>query len=103
MLNDDVADLAIAMMLNVRRRLPEADRFVRAGEWAHRNMKLARRTSGLRYGIVGLGRIGHAIADRLAGFGGTIAYPGPTRKAVASAPARTARCTASRPRTRAGR
>ena len=82
-LNDDVADLAIAMMLNVYRRLPEADRFVRAGEWAHGNMKLARRASGLRYGIVGLGRIGHAIALRLAGFGGSIAYTGPNRKDVA--------------------
>lgn len=82
-LNDDVADLAIAMMLNAIRRLPEADRFVRAGEWAHRNMKLARRASGLRYGIVGLGRIGQAIALRLAGFGGTIAYTGPNRKDVA--------------------
>ncbi len=82
-LNDDVADLAIAMMLNVYRRLPEADRFVRTGEWARSNMKLARRASGLRYGIVGLGRIGHAIAGRLAGFGGTIAYTGPNRKDVA--------------------
>ncbi len=82
-LNDDVADLAIAMMLNVYRRLPEADRFVRAGEWARASMKLARRASGLRYGIVGLGRIGHAIARRVAGFGGTIAYTGPNRKDVA--------------------
>lgn len=84
-LNDDVADLAIAMMLNVYRRLPEADRFVRAGAWAQGNMTLARRASGLRYGIVGLGRIGLAIALRLSGFGGTIAYTGPNRKDVSHA------------------
>ena len=81
-LNDDVADLAIAMMLNVFRRLPAADRFVRDGAWARGDMKLGRRASGLRYGIVGLGRIGQAIAQRLAGFGGTIAYTGPNRKDV---------------------
>ena len=81
-LSDDVADLAVAMMLNVRRRLPEADRFVRAGEWAGGAMPLTRRASGARYGIAGLGRIGHAIATRLAGFGGSVAYTGPHRKNV---------------------
>ena len=75
-LTDDVADLAIALMLNVMRRLPAAERHVRDGLWPGGNPPLARRASGLRYGIVGLGRIGQAIAARLAGFGGSIAYTG---------------------------
>ena len=79
-LTDDVADLAIALMLNVMRRLPAADAHVRAGSWPQAQPALARRASGLRYGIVGLGRIGHAIAGRLAGFGGSIAYTGPRPK-----------------------
>lgn len=79
-LTDDVADLAIALMLNVMRRLPAAEAHVRAGSWPSAQPALARRASGLRYGIVGLGRIGHAIADRLAGFGGSIAYTGPRPK-----------------------
>ena len=79
-LTDDVADLAIALMLNVMRRLPAAEAHVRAGSWPHSQPALARRASGLRYGIVGLGRIGHAIAGRLSGFGGSIAYTGPQPK-----------------------
>ena len=81
-LTDDVADLAIALMLNTMRRLPAADRHVRDGLWPHGPQALTRRASGRRYGIVGLGRIGHAIAERLAGFGGRIAYSGPNRKPV---------------------
>ena len=81
-LTDDVADLAVALMLNVMRRLPAADRHVRDGLWPSGPQALTRRASGLRYGIVGLGRIGHAIAARLAGFGGRIAYSGPNRKQV---------------------
>lgn len=79
-LTDDVADLAIALMLNVMRGLHEAEAHVRRGDWPHAQPKLARRASGLRYGIVGLGRIGQAIARRLSGFGGSIAYTGPNRK-----------------------
>ncbi len=79
-LTDDVADLAIALMLNVMRRLPAAEAHVRDGSWPTAQPALARRASGLRYGIVGFGRIGQAIAARLAGFGGSIAYTGPRRK-----------------------
>ena len=79
-LTDDVADLAIALMLNVMRRLPAAERHVRDGLWPSAQPALAHRASGRRYGIVGLGRIGHAIAARLAGFGGSIAYTGPSPK-----------------------
>lgn len=75
-LTDDVADLAIALMLNVMRKLPAGEQHVRDGLWPTSQPGLARRASGLRYGIVGLGRIGQGIATRLAGFGGSIAYTG---------------------------
>ena len=73
-LNDDVADLAIALMLNVTRRIPQAHQFVQAGEWAKGGLALATKLSGLRLGIVGMGRIGQAIAHRAAAFGMPIAY-----------------------------
>lgn len=81
-LTDDVADLAIALMLNVMRGLPASEQHVRDGLWPGAQPAIARRASGLRYGIVGLGRIGQAIATRLAGFGGSIAYTSQTRKDV---------------------
>ena len=74
-LNDEVADLAIGLMLSVARRIPQADQYVRSGRWATEGaMPLARKVSGARLGIVGLGRIGQAIADRAAAFGMSIAY-----------------------------
>jgi len=80
-LNDEVADLAIALMLAVARRLPQADRYVREGHWAEKgNMPLATKMSGKRLGIVGLGRIGKAIAARAQAFGMSIAYTGRTQQ-----------------------
>jgi len=73
-LNDDVADLAIGLMLNAARQLPAADRFVRSGAWLKGPMPLARKMSGARIGIVGMGRIGQAIAHRALAFGMTVAY-----------------------------
>jgi lactate dehydrogenase-like 2-hydroxyacid dehydrogenase len=73
-LNDEVADLAMALVLAVSRRLIEADRYVRSGAWANGPMPLARKVSGARMGIVGLGRIGVAIAKRAEAFGMSIAY-----------------------------
>ncbi len=73
-LNDEVADLAIGLMLSVARRLPQADRYVRQGKWLSGPMPLARKMSGARLGIVGLGRIGNAIAKRAEAFGMTVAY-----------------------------
>ena len=76
-LNDEVADLALGLMLSVARRIPQADRYVRANHWAEKgNMPLARKMSGARLGIVGLGRIGKAIARRAEAFGMKIAYTG---------------------------
>ncbi len=73
-LNDDVADLALALMLNIARRIPQAERHVRAGKWPEAPMPLARKMSGARLGIVGMGRIGQAIAQRALAFGMAIAY-----------------------------
>ena len=73
-LNDDVADLALALMLNIARRIPQADRFVREGKWPGGPMPLARKMSGARLGIVGMGRIGQAIAERARAFGMPVAY-----------------------------
>jgi lactate dehydrogenase-like 2-hydroxyacid dehydrogenase len=74
-LNDDVADLAIGLMLSAARQLPAADRYVRSGDWETRGaMPLARKMSGARLGVVGMGRIGQAIARRAAAFDMAIAY-----------------------------
>jgi len=74
-LNDDVADLAIGLMLSAARQLPAADRYVRSGDWAAKGpMPLARKMSGARLGVLGMGRIGQAIARRAQAFGMDIAY-----------------------------
>jgi hydroxypyruvate reductase len=80
-LNDDVADLAIGLMLSAARQLPAADRYVREGRWPGGPMPLARKMSGARLGIVGMGRIGQAIAHRATAFGMTIAYTARSAKA----------------------
>lgn len=76
-LNDCVADLAMALLLDVARRVSEADRFVRRGAWTTPGAKsfpLARKVSGAKLGIVGLGRIGQTIARRAGGFEMEIRY-----------------------------
>ena len=73
-LNDDVADLAIALMLSVARAIPAADRFVREGRWLEGPMPLQRKMSGARLGLAGMGRIGQAIAQRALAFGMSVAY-----------------------------
>ncbi|MEP7281717.1 MAG: 2-hydroxyacid dehydrogenase [Rubrivivax sp.] len=86
-LNDDVADLALGLMLSAARQLPAADRYVREGRWeATGPMPLARKVSGARLGVVGMGRIGQAIAQRAAAFGMSIAYT--ARHARAAVPYR---------------
>ena len=77
-LTEDVADLALALLLAVCRNLCAVDRFVRAGTWVRQPqpsaLPLARRFSGLRVGIVGLGRVGRAVATRVAAFGCPVRY-----------------------------
>jgi lactate dehydrogenase-like 2-hydroxyacid dehydrogenase len=79
-LTDDVADLAMALVLSVARLLPQADQHVRLGRWPQGLMPLGRKVSGARMGIVGLGRIGMAIAKRAAAFDMSIAYTTRTEK-----------------------
>ncbi|QTG81239.1 2-hydroxyacid dehydrogenase [Arthrobacter crystallopoietes] len=74
-LNDCVADTALALYLDVLRRISTADRYVRRGDWLSKgNFPLATKASGKRVGIVGLGRIGKVIARRLEGFDCLISY-----------------------------
>lgn len=74
-LSDTVADTAVGLILMSLRRFGAADRFVRAGRWADGDQfPYARDVSGLQVGILGLGRIGAAIAARLRGFDCAIAY-----------------------------
>jgi hydroxypyruvate reductase len=85
-LNDDVADLAIALMLSVARAIPRADRYVREGRWLEGPMPLQRKMSGARLGLIGMGRIGQAIANRALAFGMSVAYT--SRSARAEVPYR---------------
>ncbi len=73
-LTADVADLAIGLTLALTRKITEGDQFVRSGAWLKDNLGLGRKFSALRFGILGLGRIGKAIARRLEGFDVAIAY-----------------------------
>ncbi|MBM6545104.1 2-hydroxyacid dehydrogenase [Janibacter sp. YIM B02568] len=74
-LTDCVADLAVGLVIDVMRGLSAADRSVRRGDWATgRQPALARRVTGARVGILGLGHIGGAIAHRLEAFGCQISY-----------------------------
>jgi lactate dehydrogenase-like 2-hydroxyacid dehydrogenase len=82
-LYDDVADLAIALALAACRRIAEGDRYVRSGKWLQARMGFGRKLTGMRAGIIGLGRIGLEIARRLEGFKTTIGYADPIRRDVA--------------------
>lgn len=74
-LNDCVADLAWGLLISTIRKIPQADRFVRQNAWtAHHTFPLSNRVSGKKLGIVGLGRIGDAIAQRGQGFSMQIRY-----------------------------
>ncbi len=79
-LYDDVADLAVILGMCASRRIAAADRFVRSGQWLKGRIAPAQKFSGKRAGILGLGRIGTALAPRLQAFGMTIAYYDPLPK-----------------------
>jgi len=79
-LTDDVADLAMGLLISVAREILAADSYLRGGHWAEGPFRLARKVSGARLGIVGLGRIGAAIARRAQAFDMRIAYTARTRK-----------------------
>jgi lactate dehydrogenase-like 2-hydroxyacid dehydrogenase len=75
------ADLAFALLLATRRQVLEGDRFVRAGEWrgSWADSRIAEEVTGSTLGIVGLGRIGSAVARRARGFDLRILYTKRTR------------------------
>ncbi|WPB58142.1 2-hydroxyacid dehydrogenase [Xylophilus sp. GOD-11R] len=73
-LNECVADLAFALLMDVSRAVSACDRFVRRGDWSRGGFPLQTKVSGKRVGIVGMGRIGQAVAQRAAGFDMEVAY-----------------------------
>jgi lactate dehydrogenase-like 2-hydroxyacid dehydrogenase len=74
-LTEEVADTAIGLLLNTVRELPQSERYLRAGKWLGGNFPLSRATLRDRtVGLVGLGRIGVAIARRLEAFGVPVVY-----------------------------
>jgi lactate dehydrogenase-like 2-hydroxyacid dehydrogenase len=75
-LDEDVADIAIALTLNATRRLPQAERYLREGRWPSGAYRLTASLRGRTMGILGLGRVGKAIARRAEAFGLSIAYHG---------------------------
>ncbi|MEZ5651153.1 MAG: 2-hydroxyacid dehydrogenase [Burkholderiaceae bacterium] len=80
-LTDEVADLALGLLLATVRQIPQGDRWVRDGRWLKGGLPLTHTMRGRRVGVVGLGRIGQAIAKRCAAFGVQVGYFGPRRKA----------------------
>jgi len=79
-LNDSVAELAIALMLALARSIPQADRFVREGRWQNGMFPLRNELCGKTVGILGLGRIGKEIATRLAAMKMKVVYCGRTEQ-----------------------
>jgi hydroxypyruvate reductase len=75
-----VADLALALVLASMRRLCEADRFVRSGQWPVQAFASGREVHGKRCGVIGFGRIGQQVAQRAEAFGMRVSYHGPRRK-----------------------
>ena len=79
-LTDEVADLAVGLLLATVRHLPQVDRYLRQGKWLEKAYPLTPTLRSRKVGILGLGRIGRAVARRLEGFGVEIAYHGRTRQ-----------------------
>ena len=82
-LNDCVADTALALVMNTVRKFPQSERYLRAGNWASRGpYPLATSVGGKILGILGLGRIGEAVAKRAVAFGMKIRYHNRNKKDV---------------------
>lgn len=73
-LTDDVADLAMALMLSALRDLLPGDALVRQGLWGSKGLPLSRKVSGAKLGIVGMGQVGQAIARRAQAFSMPVSY-----------------------------
>ncbi|XP_010056262.2 glyoxylate/hydroxypyruvate reductase HPR3 [Eucalyptus grandis] len=82
---DDVADLAVGLLIDVLRKLSASDRYVRRGSWrSEGEFALGSKLGGKRVGIVGLGRIGEEVAKRLEAFGCAISYHSRKKKPYVS-------------------
>jgi len=82
-LNDCVADTALALIMNTLRKMPQSEAYLRAGKWAARGpYPLATSIGGKTLGILGLGRIGEAIAKRAMACGMKIRYHNRNKKDV---------------------
>jgi lactate dehydrogenase-like 2-hydroxyacid dehydrogenase len=75
-LDDEVADTAMALTIMAVRRLPQAERFLRADQWLEGPFPLTASLRGRTMGVLGLGRIGKAIARRAKSFGLEVVYHG---------------------------
>lgn len=75
-LTDDVADVAVALIMMTGRGFIRANRFLQAGKWLQSKPELTTKLGGKTVGILGLGRIGKAIAQRVAAMGMQVAYTG---------------------------
>ena len=75
-LTDEVADLCLGLLIATVRQLPQVDRYLRAGKWLERPYPLTATLRGRKAGILGLGRIGKAIATRLEACGLEVEYHG---------------------------
>ncbi|MEG5262682.1 2-hydroxyacid dehydrogenase [Pseudomonas sp. JDS28PS106] len=73
-LTDDVADMGMGLLIMTLRDLATGERIVRSGQWGAVAQPLARKVTGIKLGIVGLGRVGHAIARRAQAFNMSILY-----------------------------
>jgi lactate dehydrogenase-like 2-hydroxyacid dehydrogenase len=80
-LDDEVADLAIGLLFATIRQLPQSDRYLRQGHWLQKPFPLTATLRGRTVGILGLGRIGKAIAKRITAFGVPVMYHGRTEQA----------------------
>lgn len=79
-LTEEVADLALALVLAAVRKVPQGDKYVRDGKWLKGAMPLTESVQGKTCGIIGMGRIGRAIARRAEAFNLKIVYQGPNKK-----------------------
>lgn len=80
-LTDEVADLALGLLIATVRQLPQVDRYLREGKWLKSNYPLTTSLRKRTVGIVGLGRIGKAVAHRVEAFGLPVSYHGRSRQA----------------------
>ena len=84
--HEDVADHAVGLILASRRRIVDGDRTVRGGGWSAVHKMLTPSLKGQKLGLMGLGRIGEAVAERMAVMGLEIAWWGPRPKPQARWP-----------------